>query len=260
MDISVTGVLLLHNELQKSDYEYLFDYASKPKLIVIGSKDQINQFTTMYSSKDGFACLSLLDQEQINFTHVFYETLATPYWTVISPFEIIGEEFATHADKNLKTLYPSSNQLLYLLGFLSNKNQKIAYSQTTSKELSIGLKFDQLFDKNVWFNPLVKVIFNTEVCRQFKLTFSTEKSFFVEYNHLVIEYLSALYASNNYTAPEIVYFPGAFLLPSLFEPINLELSELRAYILAKESIWKQNIYSPIYWKSLYFAKKYSKEN
>ena len=216
MNSYLTLVILLNEEIERSDYEYLMDIASNSvPLIVVGTEQEYLHWQDMIGKDLSKWKTTHIDPEDSHHLSKFYSAITTPYWVVTSPYELLAENFLQHASSSLATHKITQPLCIYLLGFLSLPDTKVQYSQLTSPELGKPLRLHQLFDSTLWFHPLVKMVFHTELCHEHRLFPSFDGSFFSNYHSFVVEYLGALYISNNYTEPETHYYPAPFLSPMI---------------------------------------------
>jgi hypothetical protein len=257
MNPLITPVVVLQDTITKSDYEYLLEIEyNGVKPVIVGTVEQIEQLKQQFDASLQTIKPLFVDTETSTLKLDFFKQITTPYWTIFSPHELVAPNFIEHVTNSLTNSHSSNAELIYLLGFLSGKDTSVSYSQSSIPNLSKTLKLHQLFNTLYWQHPLIKIVFNTEVCNEFTVTPLANTSFFVSYQLTCIEYLAAIYTLSNFTEPVIEYFPAPFLIPSLTEPSKEELTQLRSRILSKESLWKKNVWSKVYWQSLYFSKKY----
>ena len=257
MNPLITPVVVLQDSITKSDYEYLLEieyYGIQP--IIVGTIEQTEQLAQQLGPILNTIKPVFVDSNSTTFKLDFFNHMLTPYWTILSPQELVAPNFVEHVSNSLTNTYSTDAKMIYLLGFLSGRDTSVSYSQTSIPNLSKTLELNQLFNTLYWQHPLIKIVFNTEISKKFTIIPAPNPSFFVSYQLTCIEYLAAIYTLSNFTEPVIEYFPAPFLIPSLTEPSKEELTQIRSCILSKESLWKKNIWSKIYWQSLYFSKKY----
>lgn len=253
----LTPVVLLHENIKRSDYEYLFDcMPQRVPLVLFGESSHMEEFHECFQEELEKINTVFVDNSLDTVYEHFYQAIQSPFWTIATPYEVWAENFFEHTQQSLSTIHYNTTDLLYFIGFVSNGTQAIQYAQLANPQLAKPLSLHQLFDSALWFSPFVKIVFATSVCKEIKVLPRIGSSSFVSQHILTVEYLSALYSINNFTEPNVQYFPSPFLSPTIPEPTKQELTEVRLAIMQREEVWQRTLWSKTYWKSLYFFKKY----
>lgn len=257
MTYLITPVILLTDTVSKTDYEHLQDVdLGNCKIVLVGTVSQyknfLETFQNVFTPQHCFC-----STEDAGWYKDFFSKITTPFWVVATPFELWGQQFIEHTSANIEKYLDSSTQLIYLLGFLSHNAEEVYYSQLVTPNLTKTLQLRELFQTTSWFHPLVKVVFSSAVTERLDILPSAEPTWWSGYQSFVVHYLSALYVLSDYNEPQIDYYPGSFLIPKIEEPKKEELEIVRATILEKEEVWQTNIWSKVYWGSLWFSRKHS---
>lgn len=236
---------------EKVDYAFLgWQDWDDVELLVTGKEDLIKNFEATVGKSLKEVSYNVVEKDDKSPENKLLKEVKGSYFIVINQKEAWDKDFLSQVKDFIKeNNHELVSNILYILGFVRTKND-VAFAVEVMPELSKENKIYKNYDKPTFLVPYVKYIWETEVVKEYNLTFSDLAENTSLKNMLfAVDYFAVIFQTNNYTEPDFRSVVASFIVPFRVGDQQQFLDKYQEHIQQKSEIWEKNIWQRIYWKS-----------